>query len=109
MLSSATPFLALARAGARLVAPLAAVAMLTACGGGGGTQGNSVALTDLEKADGTMTDAMTDLDGVRAEGTALAETGNATANATTAARPAGAGNEAAPREADNGAEALTEQ
>ncbi|WP_419723018.1 hypothetical protein [Sphingobium aquiterrae] len=106
MPSSVTPFLALAKAGARLVAPLAAVAMLAACGGGGGTQGNSVALKDLEKADGTTTDAMTDLDGVRAEGTALAETGNATA-----AKPAGgaAGNEAAPKAADNSAEVLTEQ
>jgi hypothetical protein len=68
--------------------PLVAAAMLSACGGGGGQPGNSVAMTDLEKADGTTADAMTDLDGVRAEGTALVETGNA---APAGGKGAGAG------------------
>jgi hypothetical protein len=105
MLSSATPFLAILKAISRLVAPVAAVALLAGCGGGGSTQGNSVALKDLEKADGTTTDAMTDLDGVRAEGTALAETGNAAAP-----KPASGGNQTTPAPAtDNGAEVLSEQ
>jgi hypothetical protein len=72
-------------------ATLAALALpLGACGSK--DTGNKVAvpLKDLDVVDGTVNDAMTDLDGVKSEGTALVDTGagNAAANATNAIAPA---------------------
>lgn len=55
----------------RLLAPAALALTLAACGGGEKEAGNTVALKDMEVVDGTASDAMTDLDGVRAEGTAM--------------------------------------
>ncbi len=51
---------------------LAACVPLAGCGGNGQEGGNSVQMKDLEVVDGTATDAMTDLDGVQSEGTAVA-------------------------------------
>jgi hypothetical protein len=50
----------------------ACVVPLAGCGGSGQQGGNSVQMKDLEVVDGTTTDAMTDLDGVQSEGTAVA-------------------------------------
>jgi hypothetical protein len=59
---------------------LVGCALLTACGSGD-KGGNAVQMKDMEVVDGTATDAMTDLDGVQSEGTAIAgpvgNTGNA--------------------------------
>ena len=52
----------------------AALLSLTACGGAD-KGGNSVQMKDMEVVDGTATDAMTDLDGVQSEGTAIAAPG----------------------------------
>jgi hypothetical protein len=47
-------------------------------------QNNSVTeMRDMEKVDGTITDAMTDLDGIRSEATAVVDTG--TGNSSSAA------------------------
>ncbi len=55
--------------------------------GCGGEQkgGNTVQMKDMEVVDGTATDAMTDLDGVRSEGTAIAEPAGNASNASAAA------------------------
>lgn len=79
-----------------LVALGMAATLLTACGDKQGEGGQNVAMRDMEVVDGTATDAMTDLDGVQAEGLALppaptatrpapaaAETSNSTAEADT--------------------------
>lgn len=62
---------------------------LAACGSAD-KGGNKVEMKDMEVVDGTATDAMTDLDGVQSEGTAVAlPSGNATDNAgATVAKPA---------------------
>jgi|GEM_PF-2583027 len=68
---------------ARLAAaPLGLALMLAACGGGADEATNSVEvqMKDLEAVDGTINDAMTDLDGVQVEGTAMAENGNSADN-----------------------------
>ena len=72
----------------------AALLSLTACGGGD-KSGSNVQMKDMEVMDGTATDAMTDLDGVQSEGTAIAAPGNdgganqsASASDTPAAAPA---------------------
>ena len=49
----------------------AALLSLTACGSGD-KGGSNVQMKDMEVVDGTATDAMTDLDGVQSEGTAIA-------------------------------------
>ncbi|MDE0946181.1 MAG: hypothetical protein OSA39_04970 [Sphingobium sp.] len=59
---------------------------LAACGGADKTE-TKVEMKDMEVVDGTTSDAMTDLDGVQSEGTAIALSGNAAANASTAAQP----------------------
>lgn len=65
---------------------IAACLPLAACGGKDeGT--TKVQMKDMEVVDGTATDAMTDLDGVQSEGTAIALPGNATGNSS-APRPA---------------------
>ncbi len=73
----------------RMIPCFVALLVVTACGKSGQDSGNTVAMKDLEVVDGTATDAMTDLDGVRSQGTAVvaamtnnatvAKTGNATA------------------------------
>ena len=60
---------------------------LAACGSAD-KGGNKVEMKDMEVVDGTATDAMTDLDGVQSEGTAIASPGNAAANTSSAAQPA---------------------
>jgi len=51
--------------------------------------GNKVQMKDMEVVDGTATDAMTDLDGVQSEGTAIAlPSGNAADNSGVPARAA---------------------
>lgn len=54
--------------------PFAAVLLTTLGGCGGNSTGNSTQahLSDLEKADGTINDGMTDLDGVQTETPAVA-------------------------------------
>lgn len=47
---------------------------LTGCGSGGGDgQGSQVQMQNLASVDGTINDAMTDLDGVQVEGTKPAQ------------------------------------
>ncbi|QGP79971.1 hypothetical protein [Sphingobium sp. CAP-1] len=70
-----------------------------------------VQMKDMEVVDGTATDAMTDLDGVQSEGTAVAlSTGNATAasNSSTPARPA-ADKPAGDKPAGDDAEVVADQ
>lgn len=55
-----------------VMVPLCLALLTSACGGHEEKATNSVAMKDLEVVDGTATDAMTDLDGVRVEGTAMA-------------------------------------
>lgn len=78
--------------------------LLGACGGDQET-GNvtEVQMQGLETVDGTINDAMTDLDGVQSEGTAMADTGN---DGGATASPAKAGNNSA--ETDSAPEAETE-
>ena len=67
---------------------IAAFLPLAACGGAD-KGGNSVQMKDMEVVDGTATDAMTDLDGVQSEGTAIAlPDANAAGNDSAAASDA---------------------
>lgn len=69
------------------MAALSLVLLAGGCGGGQGAgNGTDIQMSDLEKVDGTINDAMTDLDGVQSEGTALTDTG---ANVAAASKPAG--------------------
>ncbi|MEO8724107.1 MAG: hypothetical protein ABI395_11435, partial [Sphingobium sp.] len=77
---------------ARRWAQAALIAMLlplAACGSKDTGNTSAVPMKDLDVVDGTVNDSMTDLDGVKSEGTALVDTGagNASANATNAAVP----------------------
>ncbi|WP_420902554.1 hypothetical protein [Sphingobium algorifonticola] len=72
----------------------AALLPLAACGSGTTETQSNVSMKDLEVVDGTASDAMTDLDGVRSEGTALAPTGES--NSTPAATRTAANNASAP-------------
>lgn len=79
---------------------------LTACSKGSDGGNTTIAMKDLEVVDGTTSDAMTDLDGVRTEGTAMAPV--AAGNATTARADGDAEtNSAAP--AEQGAEVVSDQ
>lgn len=76
------------RRGARpiiIAGSIACSLLLAACGGGGEKEGNSIQMKDLEVVDGTATDAMTDLDGVQAEGTAVVAPNGVAGNAANAA------------------------
>ncbi len=76
---------------------LSAALALSACGGSGGSgNGANVELKDMEKVDGTINDAMTDLDGVQAEGTAMAPGANVSgaSNGASATQKEEAGNAA---------------
>ena len=79
-----------------------AATLLAACGDKQGENEQSVTMRDMEVVDGTATDAMTDLDGVQAEGLALPP-------APTATRPAAVepGNSTA--EADASEETIADQ
>lgn len=68
---------------------------LAACGSAD-KGGNKVEMKDMEVVDGTATDAMTDLDGVQSEGTAVAmpnsnAADNAAVSSSQASRAKGAG------------------
>jgi hypothetical protein len=62
------------------VTALLAAFSLSACGGADEKAGQKVEMRDMEVVDGTINDAMTDLDAARTDGTALAGN-NAGANA----------------------------
>ena len=71
----------------RLTLTAASVAILLSlagCGGQGDGNGAEVQMSDLQKADGTINDAMTDLDGVQVEGMPVADTGNGSASGNAA-------------------------
>ncbi|KKW94133.1 hypothetical protein [Sphingobium chungbukense] len=78
-----------------------------ALGACGGKEKNSTAvpMNHMEVVDGTATDAMTDLDGVQSEGTALALPANRSDNASA---PAPAKNESAEKSAPD-TEVLSDQ
>lgn len=84
----------------------AALPSLAACGKSGGGGNSTVAMKDMEVVDGTTSDAMTDLDGVKAEGTAMAPVISSNSAAPKVAS-APAANSAAP--ADQGAEVVSDQ
>lgn len=54
---------------------------LAACGAKDSNTTNTVAMKNLEVVDGTASDAMTDLDGVKSEGTATVATNSSNASA----------------------------
>ena len=87
----------------RAFIPLCLMLALAGCSKSGTEGSNTVAMKDLEVVDGTATDAMTDLDGVRTEGTATAPVANATA-----ARPSETVSNAA-KAPDSGAEVISDQ
>lgn len=98
----------ISRAGVGLMAASLALA-LSGCGGKKDTANMSeVQMKDLETADGTINDAMTDLDGVQTEGTALVEASNASGNAAAKA-PASAGNDSAPAKEGGNSEVVADQ
>jgi hypothetical protein len=91
-------------------ASLALIALtlpLAACGSKDTGNKSAVPMKDLEVVDGTANDAMTDLDGVKSEGTALVDTGAG----NTAATPdnATAPTEKKADEADAKAEVVADQ
>lgn len=91
------------------VAALALGLLTGACGGGQDAgNGAQVRIKDLETVDGTINDAMTDLDGVQSEGTALVETGGNTSSATRPATGA-AQNASAPSTPDDDTEVVADQ
>ncbi|MGE4431703.1 MAG: hypothetical protein AB7E05_13275 [Sphingobium sp.] len=74
------------------MAALSLVLLAGGCGGGQGAgNGAEMEMNDLEKVDGTINDAMTDLDGVQSEGTATVDTGS---NVAAAGKSAGDGKSA---------------
>ena len=77
-------------------AGLAACLMLAACGGGEKGNTTQAQLSDLEKADGTISDAMTDLDGVQTETPVVALDNSAVSTAAPSANASGADNASAP-------------
>ena len=66
---------------------LAAIAALAACGGHKTAATNTVEMRDMDVVDGTVNDAMTDLDAVSTSGTGV---GNNVGNAATPKRTKGA-------------------
>ncbi|MGD9810092.1 MAG: hypothetical protein AB7U35_01995 [Sphingobium sp.] len=79
---------------------LSVLALLPGCGGKSGDDNVSeVQMKDIENADGTINDAMTDLDGVQSEGTAIAANdAAANASAPAAAKADGGKEPPAPEE-----------
>lgn len=87
-------------------ATLCAVPLMGGCGGKDKAGGN-IQMKDMEVVDGTATDAMTDLDGVQGEGTAIAPIA---ANASNAGEATPAPKEARPGAAAAGdAEIVSDQ
>lgn len=89
------------------IALIALMLPLAACGSKGTDNKSTVPMKDLEVVDGTANDAMTDLDGVKSEGTALVDTGasNAATNVSNATAPV----EKKTDDADAKAEVVAEQ
>jgi hypothetical protein len=88
--------------------PFCLTLALAGCGKSGTEATNSIAMKNLEVVDGTTTDSMTDLDGVRAEGTAMAPVAaNSAAPSPAASSTRTASNSATPAETD--AEVVSEQ
>lgn len=84
------------------------LALLTGgCGDKGGGESATVQIKDLETADGTINDSMTDLDGVQSEGTTLADTGTGNSASPAAAQPAQ--NASAPSSSSDDTEVVAEQ
>ncbi|WP_343227785.1 hypothetical protein [Sphingobium phenoxybenzoativorans] len=79
---------------------------LAACSKGNEGGNATIAMKDMEVVDGTTSDAMTDLDGVRTEGTAMAPVAASNATAPRAAADSDA-NSAAP--AEQSAEVVSDQ
>ncbi|MEJ7933354.1 hypothetical protein WG907_03675 [Sphingobium sp. AN558] len=87
-------------------ATLCAAPLVAGCGSKDKAGGN-IQMKDMEVVDGTATDAMTDLDGVQGEGTAIAPSA---ANASNAGEAAPAPQDAKPKAAAAGdAEILSDQ
>tara|TARA_R110000782_G_scaffold78276_8_gene155416 strand:+ start:72146 stop:72463 length:318 start_codon:yes stop_codon:yes gene_type:complete len=87
-----------------LAAALALPLVLGACGSkDAADNGSAVQMKGLDAVDGTINDAMTDLDGVQAEGTAMAQAADNGAAAGNASAPA-----KAPKD-DAAADAAAEQ
>lgn len=82
---------------------LSSLVALTACGGAQESERKQVEMRDMDVVDGTINDSMTNLDAVRADGTALA---NGSANS--ADRPAGRAAQRAARDEVDEAEANAE-
>lgn len=89
----------------RALVPLFVILALTGCGKSGVGGSNTVAMKDLEVVDGTATDAMTDLDGVRTEGTATAPAPSTNAAVARAPKPASNATKAP----DSDAEVISDQ
>ena len=95
------------RLGAPAALALASLMALGACNSGDKQGGNAVALKNLEVVDGTTSDAMTDLDGVRSEGTAVTPSaGNASG---AAAAPAANSSDAAKPQDEDSPEVVADQ
>ncbi len=92
-----------------IVAAGFSLALLTGgCGDKGAGESATVQIKDLETADGTINDSMTDLDGVQSEGTTLADTGTGnSASPAAAAQPAQ--NASAPSSSSDDTEVVAEQ
>lgn len=73
---------------------------LASCGGKGNESTNTVAMKDLEVVDGTASDAMTDLDGVKSEGTAMMPSNASGAASATRSKSGGNATESADNAAD---------
>lgn len=74
---------------------LACALLLGACGGQEDKAGNSVTMRDMEVVDGTINDAMTDLDGAAPDGTAMIGNGAADAGNSAEAKKPAAGTKSA--------------
>jgi hypothetical protein len=82
---------------------------LAACGDKKAEQTSTTQMKDLEVVDGSVNDAMTDLDGVKSEGTALADTGGNTIAAPAATNASATGKPATVDAADAKAEVVADQ
>ncbi|MBB6123846.1 hypothetical protein [Sphingobium subterraneum] len=79
---------------------------LSGCGDKGSGTSGTVKMKDMDVVDGTINDAMTDLDGVQSEAVAIADSGNATGPASNSSVPAPKPQDAA---VGNSAETVAEQ
>ncbi len=88
------------------VAAWAAIPLISGCGGKDKASG-TIQMKDMEVVDGTATDAMTDLDGVKSEGADIATPAGNASNAAEAKAPPK--DKAAKAEAGGDAEVLADQ